>query len=433
MSQDLMIPRTWRLAALMALLALGVPLWRWLLNRRLRRGKESPQSVAQKLMQIKPPQLPSSARLIWGHAVGVGELLALVGLFRRLDALLPGHHFLLTSSSLTSGQAVERQKLPSNFHHQFAPIDHPKLMAQFLDAWRPASACFSETDLWPHMLICTQKRSIPMLLLNARMDELKADAWQRKQWFYQPLMQCFDRVYPQNTSSLHHIQSLNWSLALSPYSGNIKALAPALHVDAQQLSRWQAHLAQRPVWLLASSHEGEEALAFEAHQQLLREQPQALLIVVPRDAFRGVAIQVLAQSHSWACSLRSHTDLPLDHEPVYVADTMGELGLWYALSSIACLGGSFVPIGGHNPYEASAAHCHVLHGPYIHNFTESYEALQARKLATAVQTTDDLVQRVQQKWSLLQTQKTASYLHEPPRLAEALLDDVLRQLPLNQS
>lgn len=418
-----------RLRALLALLACVRPLWRWALTQRIRDGKESPESRAQKLMLDEPDQPPAGVPLIWGHAVGVGEVLALLGLFRRLVALMPDHHFLLTSTSLTSGQALVRQQLPAQIHHRFAPVDHPQVMAQFLARFQPNAACWSEMDLWPHMLLATRERGIPMLLLNARLNAEKATRRRRQAWFYRPLLACFSRIYAQNPASQALLHSLDLH-TVAPLSGNIKALAPAQTVDAAEHRLWQNLLADRPVWLLASSHSGEEAIALQAHQALRAQHPRALLLIVPRDASRGAEIAALAAEQGMQVALRSVDEALQSVHSVYVANTMGELGLWYALCPVALVGGSLVPIGGHNPYEALAAGCAVLSGPQIHNFSESYEDLVATGLARVVHNADDVTSAVVDTWARGSEAVSAAASESPDSAHElsALLQDIVQTL-----
>jgi 3-deoxy-D-manno-octulosonic-acid transferase len=414
-----------RLRILLWLEIWSLPLWRWALGRRVARGKETAQSVSQKLMQHLPGDeraLPSGTSLIWGHAVGVGEVLALLGLFRKLSEHLPNHHFLLTSSSRTSGQALAKQNLPKHFHHQFAPIDHPEVLSRFLDIWLPSVACWSETDLWPGMVTATHQRGIPMLMFNARLNADKAVRLKRMAWFYSPLLHRFSRVYPQNAVSAEYLTALGLADSCACAVGNIKALAPALRVDADALSQCQDAWKNRPIWLLASSHRGEEDIALKAHQCLLQAQANALLIIVPRDATRGQEIAALAQAQGLCTDLRSaKTNLPTNCD-VYVADTMGELGLWYAISPVALVAGSLVPVGGHNPYEAISAGCRVLCGSQIHNFSESYADLQSKGLTQTVHDADDIGRSVMAIWKMPRLEQS---IHPA---SQALLEDILAQM-----
>jgi 3-deoxy-D-manno-octulosonic-acid transferase len=415
----------WQLNLILRLESVALPVWRWALKRRLKRGKETQASFDQKLMLHLPPiqrSLLQGSPLIWGHAVGVGEVLGLLGLFRRLGEYLPEHHFLLTSTSRTSGEALERQKLPEYFHHQFAPIDHPDVMKRFLDVWQPQLACWSETDLWPGMVFATRERNIPMLMFNARMNAEKARRMRRLDWFYLPLMHCFKRIYAQNLESKKHLSDLALTASLAQLAGNIKALAPALHYEVQALENYQAKWKQRPIWLLASSHLGEEEIALQAHLLLMQTHPDAVLIIVPRDAFRGADIEALANARGLRVCARSKS---MDNESscdVYIADTMGELGLWYALSPVALIGGSLVAIGGHNPYEAIAAQCRVLSGPKTENFSESYDDLLAAGLAQTVTDAKATSQAVASSWQQERSQQNADVAGN--HLLQAILSEI---------
>jgi 3-deoxy-D-manno-octulosonic-acid transferase len=303
-------------------------------------------------------------------------------------------------------------------------------MQRFLDLWKPAAACWSEMDLWPGMVIWTSERHIPMLMFNLRVDAKKANRLKQWNWFYRPILSRFTRLYPQNESSAGAMRSLDYGEQLASVGGNIKALAPALACEPAEHQLWQSLLADRPVWLLASSHLGEEAIALQAHQALLAQHPQALLVIVPRDAFRGAEIAALVDARGMQAARRSiHEALQLSHS-VYVADTMGELGLWYALSPVALVGGSLVPVGGHNPYEPLAAGCAVLSGPQVHNFSESYEELFASGQARMVRNANDLAAAVAGTWAQRPAEVSGAALASPKSVQEpsALLLDILQTL-----
>lgn len=395
---------TWPLRTVLWLQSHSLGLWQRVLHRRQASGKESAQSLREKLMRDAPvsgTMADAQQPLIWGHAVGVGEVLALLGLFKRLAVYFPDAHFLLTSSSRTSGEAVAKQGLPERFHHRFAPIDHPEVLKRFFEAYKPALACWSETDLWPGMVTQAAQRGIPMVMFNARIDSDKAIRLRRWAWFFQPLLGRFTRIYAQSLASAQHLIALGYGARVAPCHGDIKALAPGLPADEQLLGHWHTRLGSRPVWVLASSHAGEEELALVAQESLLSQWGEALLVVVPRDAFRGTAIAQMARSQGLQVALRSAGEDAKTETQVYVADTMGELGLWYRLASVALIGGSLQPIGGHNPYEALALGCEVLSGPHVHNFAQSYAQLQAAGQARTVCDSVQVAQAVSSVWSRL--------------------------------
>jgi 3-deoxy-D-manno-octulosonic-acid transferase len=376
---------TWLLAYRLLMWCLS-PLWRYVLTRRLKHGKETLTSQAQKLM-LAPVPRPTQGAVIWGHAVGVGEALALAGLFAQLAQRLPEHHFLITSSAKTSAQALHTGQLPPRCSHQFSPIDTPQAAQAFLNHWHPSLAIWCEMDLWPCLMGYTHQMGIPMLLVNARVSQ---DVFNKRRWFkllYQDILKQFDFIYCQNEASQKRLIQLGADANHTLVCGSIKALAQPLQCDVKTLIALQARIGQRPCWLLASSHEGEETIALAAHQTVLQEHPNALLLIAPRYPHRGDA---LVQQFGLQHAQRSKGHLPDVGTSVYLCDTIGEMGLWYRLSSVALIGGSLVPVGGHNPYEALLLGCAVMHGKYVHNFTEAYASTLENNQCQMVETVPEI-------------------------------------------
>ena len=386
---------SWLLAAYLRLAPLLAPLWRRVLAQRLRRGKESSRSVNEKLARVMPPR--PAGPVVWGHAVGVGETLALAGLFARLAGEMPELQFVLTSIARSSADALGKAALPPRAVHQFAPIDTPEAVGRFLDHWQPAAAIWCELDLWPLTIVESERRGIPLLLVNARYAsaDLFARDWRKRlgRRLYRALLGRFAVIFAQNEISAAALRELGVDPARVRVGGNIKALAPGLRCDEAVLGELRHALGARRCWLLASSHAGEEAIALAAHAKLRLCFPDALLVIVPRYPARGAEIAALASAPR-----RSEGALPAPADAVHVADTMGELGLWYRLCPVALVGGSLVPIGGHNPWEARALGCQVLHGPHVANFTEAYATLAADGLARLVSTGNELAEAVAAGW-----------------------------------
>ena len=271
---------TLALRAYVALSHLLAPVWHLGLKHRLRRGKETPRSVHQKLGHEYADR--PGGPLVWGHAVGVGEAMALAGLFARLAQSRPDVRFLITTTARTSGDALRRTGLPPAVQHQFAPADTPGAVRRFLDHWRPDLAVWCEMDLWPTLIDATAARGIPRVLVNARLSDASMARRRRGRWIYRALLPGFDRLFAQNETSAAHLVALGADPSQVTVSGTIKSLTPPLACDADDLAAWLAALRTRPVWLLASSHPGEEALALQAHQRLRERHPDALLIIAPR-------------------------------------------------------------------------------------------------------------------------------------------------------
>jgi 3-deoxy-D-manno-octulosonic-acid transferase len=380
------------------------PVWRYGLQRRLRRGKETIASVQQKLGLAYDTRPPGT--LVWGHAVGVGESLALAGLFARLGERRPDLHFLITTTARTSGDALKGRHgqsiLPPRCQHQFAPVDTPDAVARFLDHWRPSLAVWCEMDLWPALMEATDQRGIPRVLVNARLSaaSLAKRRWGR--WIYAALLPGFRALFAQNAETVDALVALGAPRERIDVIGTIKTLSPPLPCDAEALQRWQAALVGRPVWLAASTHPAEEALALQAHTRLRDEHPNALLLIAPRVPTRGAEVLALCPAGTWQRSAEAGR-LPGAAASVYLADTIGELGLWYRLAPVALVGGSVAEVGGHNPHEPLALGCSVLHGPNVWNFSESYGELDAHGLSHPICNADELAEAVQANWRSAQT------------------------------
>lgn len=373
------------------------PLWRCWLKRRLHQGKETPMSLDQRWMRHAPAR--PQGTLVWGHAVGVGEALALAGLLKRLHEQRPDLHFLITTTARTSGEALARQRLGPHFTHWFAPVDTPSNVAEFLTHWQPDLALWCEMDLWPALIDATAQRGMPHVLVNARLNDASAA---KRRWgrnLYAPLLAGFNAIWAQNAETAGHLQALGARADRVEITGTIKAMVPPPAADTDELQRWHTALESRAVWVLASSHPGEEELALAVHALLRRKYPDALLVLVPRDAGRGPMVADLCGP---ATPLRSQGAMLPTEAACYVADTMGELGLWYRLSRVAMVGGSWVSVGGHNPYEATTLGNTVLHGPLVHNFSESYADLDAQGLSVLASSPESLAAAVREVWAATQ-------------------------------
>jgi 3-deoxy-D-manno-octulosonic-acid transferase len=417
-------PRPLALRGYLHLAAALAPVWRWGLQRRLHRGKETLVSIQQKL-SLQMPARPAGP-LVWGHAVGVGESMALAGLFHRLGERRPELHFLITTTARTSGDALQRQGLPPRCQHQFAPVDTPAATARFMAHWRPSLALWCEMDLWPALICAADDQSVARVLVNARLSakSLTKRRWGR--WIYQALLPGFLDVFAQNSESARGLEALGARPESISVTGTIKTMSPAPACDATELARWQRALGPRPVWLLASSHPGEEALALAAHALLCQREPNALLIIAPRVPARGAEVAALCPPGT---PQRSQGQ-PLPTAPVYLADTIGEMGLWYRLAPMALVGGSLAVgthagVGGHNPHEPLALGCAVLHGPNVWNFSESYAALDAQGLSQLVADAAQLAAAVKAAWASPRERRD---LRPVDPNAERLLERLLARL-----
>lgn len=356
------------------------------LRRRLRRGKEDPARWREKLAETsawRPEGL-----LVWLHAVGLGEVMALRGLILELSARRPDLGFLITSTARSSAEVVGAN-LPPRTIHQFLPLDAPRFVGRFLDHWRPDLSVWAEQDLWPNFVREIHARGIPLALVNARMNDRAGRSRARAGRLYSDLYARFQLIAAQDEGSARELEALG---APGPVLRHVslKVAAPALAADPVELETLATALGGRPCWCLGSSHPEDEAVAFAALAAQRRQAGEgSLLIVAPRRIERGAEIAAAAKAAGFSVALRSSGAAP-DGLDVYVADTFGEMGLWYRLSDRVLMGGTFGPVEGHNPWEPARLGAAVLHGPRTANFAADYAAVDAAGAALPVADADAL-------------------------------------------
>jgi 3-deoxy-D-manno-octulosonic-acid transferase/glycosyltransferase involved in cell wall biosynthesis len=328
-----------------------------------------------------PTVMRPEGRVVWLHAASVGESLSVLPLAERLA--VPGRTVLLTTGTAASA-AILAQRLPPHAVHQFAPLDAPGGLARVLEHWSPDLLATVESEVWPNLLLAARARGVPLALVNARLSERSLAAWDRVPTLARAILGLFDLVTAQAPATAEALGRLG---ARTPrVSGNMKAAAGAPPADPAELSRLGGALAGRPLWAAASTHPGEEEAVLDAHRALLRDRPDALLLLVPRHPERGAEVQGLAASRGLLAARRSLGE-PLGRAQVLLADTLGEMGLWVRLAPVVFLGGSLVPLGGHNPWEPAAAGAAVLTGPHRANagpdFAQLIDAGAAGEVADA--------------------------------------------------
>ncbi|MBE2276356.1 MAG: 3-deoxy-D-manno-octulosonic acid transferase [Rhodobacteraceae bacterium] len=368
----------WQLASYLAA-SRAVPLLAPLiLRRRLARGKEDPSRWREKLGE---PGLPRPAgRLIWLHAVGLGEVLALRGLIAALAAQDAELQFLVTSSARSSAQVMAGQ-LPPRTCHQFLPLDAPPYLQRFLAHWRPALSIWAEQDLWPGAVVASDAAGVPLALVNARMSNAARDRRARARGLYADLLARFALIAAQDQTSADNLRALGAGAV--QVTGPLKAAAPPLAVDPAGLRAAKSAVAGRLPWLLASSHPEDEAAALAAQIRLFAQDRRRLLIVAPRDPARGVELAAACAAQGLPAVRRALGRGP-EGAAVWIADTFGEMGIWYRLSSATLVGGTFGPTEGHNPWEPAALGSAVLHGPRVANFAADFALLDGAGAALEV-------------------------------------------------
>lgn len=367
-------------------------------RRKLRDAGIPTERVREKLGHATKAR-PYTGPLIWFHAASVGESMSVLSLITHMGEQLPNASFLITSGTATSAKLVA-SRLPPRSVHQFAPLDAPGPLKRFLEHWRPDAAIFVESELWPQMLRRTYAKGAKLALLNARLSAKSVEKWASRPALARYVFEVFDLILTQNEAMAEAMLTMHAPPERVSPGNNLKALSAPLPVDDMALGEAGTALADRPLWVASSTHEGEEQVVLAAHKLLLDRWPDLHLILAPRHPERGDTVARLIADANLSATRRSDGDLPAG--AVYLADTLGELGTWYALSDIVFLGGSLLPIGGHNPFEVAHAGAAVISGPHVANFAETFAEMQEVGAVRQVSNGDDLADTVA---NLLQSEK----------------------------
>lgn len=375
------------LQAYRTLTAIGVPVANMVLNRRLKRGKELAARLPERRGEssIARPDGP----LVWLHVASVGEMLAILPLIDRIRAR--EITVLVTAGTVTAAE-MAGQRLPPGVIHQFAPLDMPQFVGRFLNHWRPSLALFVESDLWPNLIMASAARDIPLILVNGRMSERSSRRWRLLPRTIAALLSRFDLCLAQSADDAARYAELG--APRYRITGNLKLDVPAPPADPASLRQLKLAVGARPVVAAASTHPGEETELVDVHRRLRHTFPGLLTILVPRHPDRGDAVAGLVRAAGLNFAQRSLGELPRRDTEIYVADTLGELGLIYRIAPIVFIGGSLVGHGGQNPIEAAKLGAAIVHGPHVWNFAEIYSALDAAGGAEMVADTGKLTVRI---------------------------------------
>jgi len=361
--------------------ALLEPLAPAVLKARLKRGKEDPARWGERLGRAGAAR--PHGPLIWFHGASVGESLSLLPLVERLRTERPDAGALVTSGTVTSAELLAR-RLPPGAIHQYVPVDAPGAVRRFLAHWGPDAAVFVESELWPNLLLGAKASGAKLALLSARVGDDSARGWARAGGAARSLFSAFDLVMAQDDATAAKLSALG---ARDDGRVNLKYAGDPLPADRAELDALRAAYAGRPVLLAASTHPGEEAQALDAFAPLA---DRAALVIVPRHPARGAEAAALIRSRGSPAGLRSAGD-PAGPDTTYVADTLGELGLWLRLCRAVYVGGGLVEgVGGHNPLEPARLDRPAATGPHVHNWREVYAALCAAGGITVVRDAGEL-------------------------------------------
>jgi 3-deoxy-D-manno-octulosonic-acid transferase len=378
------------------------PLLKLHVRLRLKKGKEDSVRYLERygISTLKRP----SGILIWFHAASVGESLSILSLVDRLMEINHKLNFLITTSTVSSAKLIA-QRLPKKVLHQFVPMDAKRWVQRFLTHWRPSLALWIESELWPNLALETYAQKIPLILLNARLSDHSYQRWQRLKGFIKPILNCFSLCISPSNEQASRLKFLGALHVIT--LGNLKFASKPLGYHKKDLKTLQLQIKQRPVWLAASTHPSEEILISEAHALISKKYPELLTIILPRHPERGAEI-AKALNKKFHVVQRSTGILPSDDAEIYISDTLGETGLFYRLADIVFVGGSLVPIGGHNLIEPALLNSVILHGPYTHKSRELVKLFQDHQASIEVKNSLHLAEKVIELFNTPHLRKTVS-------------------------
>ncbi|MCX5497365.1 3-deoxy-D-manno-octulosonic acid transferase [Kaistia dalseonensis] len=361
----------------------ALPVVPFLLAYRTAKGKEERARRDERYgrASINRPAGP----LVWVHAASVGETNAVLPLVKRI--VDEGLNVLFTTVTVTSA-AVAAKRLPRGAFHQFSPLDLTPFVDRFLDYWKPDIAISVESEIWPGMMSGLARRGIPQIFVNARMSERSFTRWDKLGRAVSPLFSRVSLALAQSDGDGERLAALGMKQVR--VTGNLKFDVPPPYASPEAVSAFAAHIAGRSVFVAASTHPGEEEVVAAAHRVLRHRRRELLTIIVPRHPVRGAEIREQLLQRGLVVATRSLDEPVTPETDIYLADTLGEIGLFYRVAPVAFIGGTLVPIGGHNPIEPAQLNAAILHGPHVHNAAEIYAALDRSGRAELVRGSEEL-------------------------------------------
>lgn len=402
---------------------LAAPLIAFYLFLRKRKGREDTVRFKERLGIASAPR--PKGKLVWCHGASVGEAMSVLALIRKLRERYPDWTLLVTTGTVTSAQLLAT-RLPDNVIHQYMPVDRWPYVTRFLSHWKPDLALWVESEIWPNMLTSLSERRVPVILLNGRMSEKSYARWRMIPCGAKKLMEAFSLGLAQTGGDRNRLAALGLKNVRA--IGNLKYAADPLPYDETELAALRQTIGTRKLWVMASTHAGEEEIALAVHRKLHLHDPDTLTVIVPRHPARGQEIAELIEKTGLPYARRALGQQLSPDTQIYLADTMGELGVFYRLSQVCCLAGSFT-WGGHNPVEPAQLGCAIVFGPRMDNFAIMADDILSAGAALQVTDAAELEQRLAQ---LLASPEEASTLADKARnwaaAKQGVMDETLTLL-----
>ena len=357
------------------------------IEKRKKIGKEDVKRFNERVGRGK--KIRPEGRLIWLHGASVGESISMLPLINRLLEIYPDVHVMVTTGTTTSAEVMAK-RLPERAFHQYLPIDNPVFTTRFVRHWQPSIALWFESEFWPAMLSTIKRKNIPLILINGRISNKSFKRWQQFDFIIKELLNCFTACLGQSEEDAYRLRILGAKDAMC--LGNLKYAGLPIPVDQEKKSEMLKQIGERPVWLASSTHDDEEYKIARFLKDLQTKHEKLLTLIVPRHPNRGPEIKErLVKDYNLNVSLRSADEKITAETEVSVADTIGELGIWYEIAPIVFIGGSLIPHGGQNFMEPSRCRDAVIVGPHMYNFAD---AMSRAKHADAVMQVNDVLELI---------------------------------------
>lgn len=377
------------------------------IKKRQLNGKEDVKRFNERIG--RPAKKRPEGKLIWLHGASVGESLSMLPLINKLLESYPDSHVMVTTGTVTSAEVMEK-RLPERAFHQYIPIDNPAFVTRFIRHWQPDLVLWFESDLWPALLSGIKRKNIPLILVNGRISNKSFKRWQQFDFISKELLDCFTFCLGQSEEDAYRLRVLGAKNSMC--LGNLKYAGINPPVDPDKKAEIESQINSRPLWVVSSTHHDEELKIGRFLKKTNSEVPGLLTLIAPRHPNRGPEIQEQLNSLGLKTALRSKGEKITPDTDVYIADTIGEVGIWYDLSPIVFIGGSLIPHGGQNFMEPSRFRDAVIVGPYMHNFTDAMN--RAKKADAVIQINDaaeletTLLQLLKNK-DLLEAKRSLAY------------------------
>lgn len=376
-------------------------------ERRKQNGKEDVNRFNERVG--RPKMKRPEGKLFWLHGASVGESVSMLPLINKILETYPDSHVMVTTGTVTSADVMQK-RLPERAFHQFIPLDNPIFTTRFVKHWQPDVALWFESEFWPAVLSSIRRKNIPLILINGRISNKTFKRWQQFDFVCKELLNCFNLCLGQSEEDAYRLRVLG--AKETACLGNLKYAGLPLPIDEAAKKELTKLIGKRKFWLASSTHDDEEIRIAKVHKRMKEKFPDLLTIIAPRHPNRGEAIAEEINKIGLTTALRSKGEKLTPQTDIYIANTIGEMGLWYDLAKIVFIGGSLIPHGGQNFIEPSRMRDAVLVGPHMHNFTDAMN--RAKKADAIMQVSDtaemeELVTSLFENDSLLEAKASLAY------------------------